>query len=514
MASFRPQHVRPRTVASLAETFGGSVIGDGSVTVSGVTSSSSSIEAGDLFVALPGAHTHGVRFAQDAVAAGAVAILTDAEGALQLHDASVPVVVIESPRETLGVLSAWLYETGQFAEDADRQLVFGVTGTNGKTSVTYLLAAIAKHLGDETVLSSTAERRVGDDVLVSGLTTPESNELHALLAAARERGIHTATLEVSAHALTRHRVDGVVFDVVGFTNLSHDHLDDYADMEAYYSAKRELFSPERARRGVINIDDAWGRRLVGESRIPVTTLSTTGDQSADWTVELLDEAADHTSFRLASATQSLVATVPLLGAFSAANAALAIVMFVESGVAIETIADAISATGRIDVYIPGRAEPVSGARGPLVLIDYAHTPDAFEQLLAALRRVATNRIVMAFGADGDRDPSKREAMGAIAANGADVLVVTDFHPRFEDPAAIRAALIAGARAAQPTREIHEIADPRAAFRAALALAGEGDIVLYAGPGHEDYHEVAGEKIPYSARADARLALREAGWLDD
>ncbi|MGV1035212.1 MAG: Mur ligase family protein [Microbacteriaceae bacterium] len=514
MASFRPQHVRTRSVANLAETFAGDLRGDSAVIFSGVTSSSSAVVPGDVFVALPGASAHGARYVADAISAGAVAVLTDAAGAEQLTETPVPVVVIEHPREAMGLVSSWLYETGRFAEDLDRQLIFGVTGTNGKTSVSYLLAAIAAHLGQATALSSTAERRVGEEVLVSGLTTPESNEIHALLAAARERGIHTAVLEVSAHALTRKRVDGVLFDVVGFSNFSQDHLDDYADMESYYAAKRELFSPDRARRGVINVDDEWGRRLVGESRIPVTTLSLSASSDADWLVRLIDERADRTRFALEHSGRSIEVTVPLLGAFSATNAALAIVMFVEAGFDLDSIAEALGPNGVIDVYIPGRAEAVSGERGPLVLIDYAHTPDAYEQLLAALGRVARGRIVMVFGADGDRDSSKRAEMGAIAARGASTLVVTDYHPRFEDPASIRAALIAGARAAVPEREIHEIADPREAFRAALALASDDDIVLYAGPGHEDYHEVAGQKIPYSARADARAALREAGWLDD
>jgi len=196
--------------------------------------------------------------------------------------------------------------------------------------------------------------------------------------------------------------------------------------------------------------------------------------------------------------------VPLLGAYNAANAALAIVMLVESGYDLDAIGAALDRDGGIDAYVPGRTERLSGEQGPVVFIDYGHTPDAFESLLGALRRVTEGRIVMVFGADGDRDTTKRADMGAIAARGADAVVITDFHPRSEDPATIRAALLEG--------ELYEVADPRAAFRAALALAGDGDVVLYAGPGHEDYQEVAGQRLPYSARDDARLALREAGWL--
>ena len=227
---------------------------------------------------------------------------------------------------------------------------------------------------------------------------------------------------------------------------------------------------------------------------------------------MLEETATYTSFVLeGTGGRRLETRVPLLGWYMAANAALAIVMLVESGYDLDQIADVLERDGGIDAYIPGRAERISGDRGPLVYIDYGHSPDAFLQTLGAIRRFTTGRLIMVFGADGDRDTTKRAEMGAIAARGADVVVITDFHPRLEDPAAIRAALIAGAREAVPDREIHEIADPRAAFRAALALAGEGDAILYAGPGHEDYHEVKGVKIPYSARDDAKQALREAGW---
>ena len=262
----------------------------------------------------------------------------------------------------------------------------------------------------------------------------------------------------------------------------------------------------------MTIDSDWGRRLVAESRIPVTTLSTDPEVDADWRLTVLEETATYTSFVLeGTGGRRLETRVPLLGWYMAANAALAIVMLVESGYDLDQIADVLERDGGVDAYIPGRAERISGDRGPLVYIDYGHSPDAFLQTLGAIRRFTTGRLIMVFGADGDRDTTKRAEMGAIAARGADVVVITDFHPRWEDPAAIRAALIEGARAAVPDREIHEIADPRAAFRAALALAGEGDAILYAGPGHEDYHEVKGVKIPYSARDDAKQALREAGW---
>jgi len=476
--------------------------------VSGVTLSSRDAGAGDLYVGVPGRNVHGASFAADAVASGAVAVLTDEAGAELAVDAGVPVLVTDDPRAALGDVAAWVYRTGE-----NPATLYAVTGTNGKTSVVYLLAAILQQLGVVTGLSSTAERRIGSTAVVSSLTTPEASELHALLARMREEEVRAIAIEVSAQALSRHRVDGLVFDVAGFTNLSHDHLDDYDGMEPYFQAKLDLFTPERARRAAVIVDSEWGRRIADTSRIPVTTLATVPGVEAEWRLEVTDETLERTGLRLAGPDGRAIETsVPLLGGFMAANAALAIVMLVESGYDLEAIAHALERDGGIDVYIPGRAERVSGDRGPVVFIDYGHTPDAFQSTLHALRRVTSGRIVMVFGADGNRDATKRADMGAIAARGADTVVITDFHPRYEDPQAIRSALLAGARAAVPDADLHEVADPRAAFRAALAMASEGDVVLYAGPGHEDYREIAGEHLPYSARDDARLALSEAGWL--
>ncbi len=477
--------------------------------LTGVVLNSAAVRPGDLYVGVPGRNAHGAEYAAAARDGGAVAVLTDAAGADLAERAGLPVLVAPDARAALGHVAAWIHRTAE-----NPATLFAVTGTNGKTSVVHLLYGILRQLGVVAGLTSTAERRIGDEVVPSSLTTPEASELHALLARMREVEVRAVGVEVSAQALTRHRVDGIVFDVVGFTNLTHDHLDDYGSLDDYFRAKRELFQPDRARRGVVTVDSEWGQRLAVESRIPVTTLTTRRDVEADWRLTVRDESATHTAFLLEGTEGRRIETrVPLLGWYMAANAALAIIMLVEAGHDLHRIAEVLDRDGGIDAYIPGRAERISGERGPLVYIDYGHSPDAFLQTLGAIRRITSGRLIMLFGADGDRDTTKRADMGAIAATGADVVIVTDFHPRFEDPAAIRAALIAGARAAVPDREIHEIPDPRAAFRAALELAGEGDAILYAGPGHEDYHEVKGVKIPYSARDDASAALREAGWAE-
>jgi UDP-N-acetylmuramoyl-L-alanyl-D-glutamate--2,6-diaminopimelate ligase len=515
----RPEHPAPRPLALLAQEFGIPVTGTlDDAEVTGVTLSTQDLHPGDLYVGVQGANSHGAQYAAQAAEGGAVAILTDAAGAELAEGSGLPVLVVDDPRAALGEVAAWVYRTGVGAE-AGAPLLFGTTGTNGKTSTSYLLEGILRQLGLVTGLSSTAERHVGDLTVVSRLTTPEASEMHALLARMREAGVRAVAVEVSAQALTWHRVDGLVFDVVGFTNLSHDHLDDYADMEEYFRAKLELFEPEHGRRGVVSLDSPWGRRVVDETRIPVATIATAGHASdadyadAQWRVEILDESAAYTGFRLTGPDgRSLETREPLIGWHMAANAALAIVMLVEAGFELEAIGAALEADGGIRAYLPGRTERVSGDRGPSVYVDFGHSPDAFENTLGAVRRFTTGRTIMLFGADGDRDPSKRHEMARVAAELSDILVITDHHPRFEDPASIRATLLEGAALAehQPA-EIYEVSPPEEAIKTAVALAKEGDSILWAGPGHQDYRDIRGVRTPYSARELARAALQEAGW---
>jgi len=510
----RPEHPTPRPLAWLVQEFGLEHRGDlDGVEVTGVTLSTNDLHPGDLFVGVPGSKAHGASFAEIAAEGGAVAIVTDEAGAELAADAGLPIVLVPSPRAALGELAAWVYRT-----DDEPPLLFGVTGTNGKTSTSYLLEAVLRQLGLVTGLSTTAERHIGELSVVSLLTTPEASEMHALLARMREAGVRAVAVEVSAQALSRHRVDGLVFDVAGFTNLSHDHLDDYADMETYFQAKLPLFEPEHARRGVVCLDTAYGRRVVDASRIPVTTIATIGHaspddvESAEWTVEVLDETAGYTEFRLTGPDgRELVTREPLIGWHMAANAALAIVMLVEAGFELEAIGAALDADDGIRAYLPGRTERVSGDRGPSVYVDFGHSPDAFENTLAAVRKFTTGRTIMVFGADGDRDATKRHDMGRVAAEGSDILVITDHHPRFEDPESIRKTLLEGAALAEHQPEIHEVSPPEQAIRVAVGLAREGDSILWAGPGHQDYRDIRGVRTPYSAREEARAALREAGW---
>jgi UDP-N-acetylmuramoyl-L-alanyl-D-glutamate--2,6-diaminopimelate ligase len=480
-----------------------------------VTLATADLRPGDVFVAVRGVNRHGAEFAAAAAGKGAVAVVTDAAGADLAADAGLPIVIVDDPRALLGELSAWVYGTGP---GDDIPILFGTTGTNGKTSVSHLLDGILEQLGVVTGLSSTAERHIAGEVIVSRLTTPEASEFHALLALMRERGVEAVAVEVSAQALSRHRVDGIVFDVAGFTNLSHDHLDDYADMREYFEAKLPLFRPDRARRAVISLDSTPGFEVVERSEVPYVTVGTPAIAAdpdaaadADWTVEIVKERQSGTEFVLRGKDgRSLTTVVPVIGRHMAANAGLAIVMILEAGYTWDALVAALDG-GAIEAYLPGRTQRVSGESGPAVYVDFGHSPDAFEKTLAAVRHVTPGKVVMLFGADGDRDATKRHDMGRTAVEGSDILVVTDHHPRFEDPDSIRATLIEGARSARPDAEILEFSPPERAIIEAVKLVGDGDAILWAGPGHQDYRDIRGARTPYSARELARRALRDAGW---
>lgn len=510
--TIRPQHPKKVTLANLAEPFSLELAADDAgVTVTGVTIDSRDVQPGDLYVGIPGAKHHGAAFAAAAAASGAAAMLTDAAGrdlARAAGVAGLPILVSEGhPRAILGELSALVYGTDTLAAKT-----FGVTGTNGKTSVVYCIAQILEAAGLRPGLSSTAERRIGDEVIVSNLTSPESSELHGLLARMVERGVEGVAIEVSAQAIGRHRIDGVHFDVVAFNNFSQDHLEEYGDMETYFQAKLALFTPEHAQRGVVVVDGPWGQRVARESQIPVVTLATEYGQSADWHLAITAQTLDGVSFVLQGPKGAhFRGRVPVFGRFMAENAALALIMLHEAGIPLAQV-EAGLANGLIPVHIPGRLEEITeGGSGPRFYVDYGHTPGAFEAMLDALGEVAEGKIIFMFGADGDRDTTKRDDMGRIAAAGSDVLIVCDYHPRSEPPEQIREQLLAGARSANHAT-LYEEADPRAAIRLAISLAEPGDVILYAGPGHEDYQEVAGAFIPYSARDEVRGALREAGLL--
>jgi UDP-N-acetylmuramoyl-L-alanyl-D-glutamate--2,6-diaminopimelate ligase len=314
-----------------------------------------------------------------------------------------------------------------------------------------------------------------------------------------ELDVTACAMEVSSHALVMGRVDGVVFDVAVFTNLGRDHLDFHADVEDYFAAKATLFTPEHARLGLVCVDDEHGRRLVAQAPIPVRTYAVGHD--ADWTVSDVDQRPDGSAFTVHGPGGVTVSgSVPLAGEFNVANALAAIAAAAEAGFDPQQVADGIGRAGGV----PGRLERIETGRDLTVVVDYAHKPDAVDAVLRTLRPVTRGRLVVVIGAGGDRDRGKRPVMGAIAAELADLVVVTDDNPRSEDPAAIRAEVLAGARTGRA--EVLEIGDRREAIATALRGAGPGDVVLVAGKGHESGQEVAGVVHPFDDREVVRELL--------
>jgi UDP-N-acetylmuramoyl-L-alanyl-D-glutamate--2,6-diaminopimelate ligase len=472
--------------------------------VSGVTHDSRAVRPGDLYAALPGATVHGADFCRAAIEAGAVAILTDPGGRDRAAACGVPVFVVTDPRARLGEVACWVY-----GNPSRKLRLIGVTGTSGKTTTSYLAEAGLRMAGHVTGLVGGVETRIGADVRPSELTTPEATDLQALFAAMAERGVTAAAMEVSSHALALGRVAGTRFDVAVFTNLSQDHLDFHADLDDYFAAKAQLFTPAYAESGVVNTDDAHGRRLAATATIAVTTFSATGDPDADWRAENVRVGADGSTFRvIGPGGVEADASLALVGPFNVANALGAIVALVEAGIGLD---DAVAGVGSCP-GVPGRLERIeAGATAPdlTVFVDYSHKPGAVEAVLGALRPVTQGSLIIVLGCGGDRDRAKRPLMGAAAAALADVAIFTSDNPRSEDPLAILAAMLEGAVGVPARRRAHVAVEPdrAAAIGQAIAVAGKGDVVLVAGKGHERGQYVAGRVLPFDDREVAAEALR-------
>ncbi|MET9624899.1 UDP-N-acetylmuramoyl-L-alanyl-D-glutamate--2,6-diaminopimelate ligase [Streptomyces sp. NPDC006464] len=493
----RPEQARPTPLGDLAARLGIETPGTGDV--SGITHDSRAVRPGDVYAALPGARLHGADFAAQAAGLGAAAILTDPSGADRAAATGLPVLVVADPRGRMGELAAEIY--GRPGEDL---LQIGITGTSGKTTTAYLVEGGLRAAGHATGLVGTVEMRIGDERIKSERTTPEATDLQALFAVMRERGVDAVAMEVSSHALVLGRVDGCVFDVAVFNNLSPEHMEFHSDMEDYFRAKAQLFTPERSRRGVVNLDDDYGRRLAGESSVPVVTFSATGDPGADWRAEdVVLGAAESTFTVVGPKGERISATAPLPGPFNVANTLAAIVTLAVAGTDPQTAADGVAAVPGV----PGRLERVDAGQPYLAVVDYAHKTDAVESVLRSLREVTEGRLHVVLGCGGDRDTTKRGPMGAAAARLADTAVLTSDNPRSEDPLAILVAMLSGA-AEVPADERGDVlvdADRAAAIAAAVARARPGDTVLVAGKGHEQGQDIAGVVRPF----DDRRILREA-----
>jgi UDP-N-acetylmuramoyl-L-alanyl-D-glutamate--2,6-diaminopimelate ligase len=491
----RPHRVHAVALSTVARVVG--IGNESGAELTGVTLRSQSVQPGDLYAALPGARTHGARYAADAAARGAVAILTDPAGAADCRATGLPVLVVDRPRDRLGAVAASIY-----GSPGERLATIGITGTQGKTTVTFLTEAGLRGAGATPAVVGTTGTRIGGTPVASTLTTPEAPDLHALLAVMVERGVDACAMEVSSHALVQGRVDGVVFDVATFLNLGHDHLDFHGDMAAYFEAKATLFSPTRATRAVVNLDDEYGRRLIERLEIPYATLSVQ-DGSADWRADRIDASSRGTTFELVGPDgRRYGTTLPLVGTFNVSNALAAIASLAAVGYSVD---DVVAGLARCE-SVPGRMESIAAGQPFAAIVDYAHKPDALRAVLESLRPLTSGRVLVVLGAGGDRDAGKRSVMGRVAAELADVVVVTDDNPRGESAAAIRSAVLDGARAVEGSAELFEIGDRRAAIRHAAALARPDDCVLVAGKGHETGQEIAGVVRPFDDRVELRAAL--------
>ncbi len=482
--ALRPAQVAPVSLASLWP-------GAPDLPITGVSLDSRGIAPGDLYVALPGAATHGARFAAQAVAAGAVAVLTDPSGRALTDGLPAVVLVADNPRADMARLAATVYN-----HPGDRLALFGVTGTTGKTSTTFLLAAGLAAAGHRVGTIGTIGFRVGDTALPANrttVTTPEAPDLQSLLAVMVERGADAVAMEVSSHALALSRTDELVFGVAGFTNLGRDHLDFHRDQEDYFQAKARLFRDGRTRAAVINIDDEFGRRLatqVGRGGLP---LVTTGESpEADYRVLAATALASGGShLQLATPSGVREFELGLMGDFNRRNATTAAAMLelagIDLGVALPALATAT---------VPGRMQSVDlGEGAPRAVVDFAHTP---ESVAAALAALPSGRTVVVMGCGGDRDQAKRGPMGAAAAAAARVVVVTDDNPRSERPEAIGAAILAGAQreAVRSGATVIDGGERADAIGLALKLAGPTDWVAVLGKGHETGQQLADRAVPF------------------
>jgi UDP-N-acetylmuramoyl-L-alanyl-D-glutamate--2,6-diaminopimelate ligase len=473
------------------------------IAVTALTDDSRAVKPGSVFVAVKGERVDGHAFVGKAVQAGAAALVLQ-KGLNVTAVPSVPVVRVDDSRRVLGVLAGRFYR-----EPASRLCMVGVTGTNGKTTVTYLCKGVLETAGRRVGLIGTVAYQIGDERLPAAHTTPGAVELQALLARMVDAGMNAAVMEVSSHALAMDRTVGCEFDVTIFTNLTQDHLDFHADMDGYFQAKLRLFSDLdpagrklRPKRAIVNIDDARGARVCEASRVPVWTYAI--QKPADILAEDVRLALSGTHFTAVTPHGRFPVESRLVGEHNVYNILAAIGVGLHEGLSPEIIQRGIASV----VNVPGRFERVEAGQDFTVVVDYAHTDDALLRLLTAAQALKTGRVITVFGCGGDRDRGKRPKMGRVAARLSDVVFLTSDNPRSEDPAAILREIEVGVREAFTEKRIRYevIADRRAAIEAAVREAKSGDTVLIAGKGHEDYQIVGATRLHFDDREVARVAL--------
>lgn len=464
------------------------------VAISGLTLDSRKVAAGDAFFALPGEHFDGRQYIDQALAAGAEVVIAEADGLTTTTDR---LIAVPNLAAQLGDLAARFYGSQQA-----RVRLLGVTGTNGKTSVAWFLRDAFNALGEPCALIGTLGMCFASIRVDVGRTTPDVLSLHRTLADFRQQGAAACAMEVSSHALDQGRVDGLPIEVAIFTNLSRDHLDYHGNMASYFAAKARLFARAEVKLAVVNQDDAHGRQLLAQLPAAMQRVSYGHERGAQVRPLRLVFAADGLQLTLGVGSEQLDCQLPLYGDFNVSNVMAVVAVLHGLGYDVLAIGRALAAL----TPVPGRMEPVPSAKGPRVLVDYAHTPDGLEKALTAVREHFAGRLWCVIGCGGNRDAGKRPQMAAIAERLADCVVLTSDNPRDEEPAEILAQMAAGL--ARP-HDALQIIDRAQAVAATIAQAAADDLVLIAGKGHEDYQEVHGQKLPMDDRKLARAAL--AGW---
>jgi UDP-N-acetylmuramoyl-L-alanyl-D-glutamate--2,6-diaminopimelate ligase len=462
--------------------------------ITGITHDSALVEDGDLFLGFPGATFHGASFSGEAEHRGARAVLTDSYGATLVTN--MPTLVVSDPRRAAGNLSAWFYD-----EPMRDMFSVGITGTNGKTTTTTLIHQIWTLAGRESGLIGTVETRIGGEVIASRRTTPESCDLQSLAATMRERHVRNLAMEVSSHAISLERIRGSHFSVVGFTNLSQDHLDFHHTMEEYFQAKAALFSFEYSDLAIINIDDTYGRRLAELTEVPVITVSK-HDVRAEWSYVSSHPQLRGSAVSIRGTGGILIeGFLPLHGEYNLDNALMAIAIAIESGIdplELQTILPQLTGAA-------GRLESVDLGQDFGAFVDYAHSPDAVGRVLQACRQMSPGRLIAVLGCGGDRDSTKRAAMGEALAEGSDIAVFTSDNPRSEDPEAILRQMTQSLTLDSPNAVI---VDRQRAIEYAVAQASSGDIVVVLGKGHEIGQVIAGIVHPFDDRVVLAAAIED------
>jgi UDP-N-acetylmuramoyl-L-alanyl-D-glutamate--2,6-diaminopimelate ligase len=461
--------------------------GEASASVDEVAFDSRHVAPGALFFCVRGASADGHDFAQEAIRSGAAALVVE-----RWLDLDAAQILVPSVRQAMGPMSAVV-----LGEPARSMTIVGVTGTNGKTTIVHLLDAVFRAAGHRTGAIGTVGAHVAGEPVPIARTTPEAPDLHRLLRRMRDAGVTMVAMEVSSHALDQGRVGGLRFDAAIFTNLSQDHLDHHGSMESYFAAKASLFTEDRAKHAVVNLDDAWGRRLL-DVPVPVTTFGL--DPAADVHAEDVRTEPDGLAFRV----DGREVTSSLRGGFNVSNCLAAIASSGLVGVSTDDAIRGLADAGQVS----GRMEPVDAGQRFLVVVDYAHTPDSIRTVLAAARPLATGRVIVVFGCGGDRDRAKRFPMGVAATEGADLTVITTDNPRSEDPLDIIAEVERGAAEGGGRYLIEP--DRRAAIRLAVRDAHSGDVVVVAGKGHERVQELADRSVPFEDRVVVREELEALG----